>query len=811
MRARAREQTGVLAARVDQIWLWPDEKLVEAVGELLTAAAELGVSLVAMRGYPQQAVRVARLGLRVWRSLEESQRQALEQAILWVDTSHPEICELLAESARAGELGIATGLMMSIPRQRWPVLEQMPGSVEKVARVLDEGPDDEARVVAVWILKNLRGQRGVPALRRALRRPHYQLCHLALSTLRDLAPDALTSEELVELLARLIDHPPPTYRTEGCLSACAEMRGLLAAFLERLRPPAAIPLLERLRIASVPGVMKRADLDEFWGAYMLAKVFPETALPAIDEDRKDPSWPRRRDATSRARYLPDDLARPRLLVAATDGCPDVRGLAEEIWLQRHAEPCPVAPTAGVQLDLLAGPPSERMLARLEVMRRGALDARAAMAEVLLGEAPDPEALALLLFGAADTMLFDLRRRPGLPDSREAFVATLLERFGPPAATGLVAVAARYSGGLWSWLYTLRDLASKQRLPAFAHAPVRALALDFVRQQPDDPDSSALHLLAALGPPDDLFDMLWSRALDPALRGYERETATEVLGHCAPGDPARDGQILAEMTASQGDLRRFARAATVGVLRRQPAAIALTEQIVAAWSPTRPAHLGDIKALRLCIEALIAAQRWPESWIPPALEQPGTCLFAVAASAARSARTIPDPEPLIPLLRAGLTGDEPLTAAICAETLLLARMRGRELPVPLSLLLAPLDHAPAPLQASMIWLLAYHQTPVSLLWSHLRPLLCSPDRAVTHQLDSLLDKLIEAGYTEQLRALHPQIQSPILCARLLERLPPEPYWLDPDGPTIEQQMEEMERMIQEQRDRARQESEGEDEE
>ena len=105
---------------------------------------------------------------------------------------------------------------------------------------------------------------------------------------------------------------------------------------------------------------------------------------------------------------------------------EVRRSARRAWEQLYGVPfdpgsgLSADPVAGVRMelgslaDLLQGAPSELLPSRLAILRSDSEQARQAMLEVLLLEAPNQESLALIVFAMADDMLLFRRHRKRLP-------------------------------------------------------------------------------------------------------------------------------------------------------------------------------------------------------------------------------------------------------------------------------------------------------------------------------------------------------------------------------------------------------------
>jgi hypothetical protein len=764
-----------LAAEVERVWLLPDTEQVSALEPLLLRANELGLGLCAMQHFPWQSVRLLRLALRCRDTLSDEAWDAAWISATWLDYSHPELVDLLVEVARDRDTSLVASFMLVIPEARWQSVARIPGAVARIARLIDEGPSYATRVIAVAWISCTGGREAVPALRRALRAPHFVLRHRALEVLERRFPDLVQADDLLFLLQDAVIHvPPDDLLDEEIRQANFDFPDILERSVARLRPAAAIePLVTMAEDRGASRWRLRTCLDAGWALGVLAAAFPEQAVPLIDHRLSHVQRDRRRMAVDAAGRLPDELARPRLLIAAADSVPEIADRAQAIWLKRYAEICPRDAMAGVNTALLDGPPSEQMRSRLGVLRSAPLEARAAMVEVLLGEAPDPEALALLLFAAGDSRLWELKPRPGLPEYRETFCRVLVERFGMRAAQGLLALEARYHGR-WGWLHSVVALLTGNTLPEAAHPAMLALAMRYLDRPDEKPEYDALAILAHLGPPPGMVERLWRMACDPAQTLYYRHIAVRALALVPADDPDLNATVQAEMEAAFAatDLPRFARAAAVGFARGLPAAAELSERALVEVGPARPEDPRVIAALADCVEKLSAAGRLPETFLTDALGRPGTYLCAVAARFAMRRKL---PEPAMEALRAAFAGDDPACAAEAACTLLRQGAIGpeqAELP-------AIAARAPELLRAEVVYHLWGRGAPLRDHWSLLEPLLVSADPDVAERLRHLSYELEKSGLREQLRAVLPRVVDPELRLDIEDVFAraPDPYWED----------------------------------
>jgi HEAT repeat protein len=780
----ARDTCAALAVEIDRLWPLPEAEQAAVLEPLLIRASELGLGLCAMQNYPLHSVRLLRLALRCRDALSDEVWEAAWTSAAWLDYNHPELIELLIEVARAGSRSLVTALMLAVSDGRWKAVARIPGAVARIARVIDDGPGYAARCIAVDWISCIGGREAVPALRRALRAPHFVLRYRALDVFDTRFPDRLQAEDVVFLLRDAVTHAPPDrFHDEENDRANYYLPRMLERAVVRLRPRDAIePLVNLIEGHCASRWRLGPTLDDAWALGVLAAAFPQEALPYVDHRLYHVSRDRREMATEALSRLPDELARPRLLAAAADGVPEIAERAQAIWLERYAELCPLDPMAGVETALLEGPPSEQMRSRLGVLRSAPIEARAAMVEVLLGEPPDPEGLALLLFAVIDSRLWERRIRPGLPEYRETFCRALIERFGARAVDGLLALEARYPAGRWGWLHALSDLMTRGAIPEVSHPGLRALATRRILRtgtngdEDESPEYDAISIFAHVGPPPEVADRLWRVACGPSEKTYLQHVSVRALALLPPDEAGLDAVVRAEMEAAMAapDLPRFALAAAVGFARKLPAAFALTDRALAELGPGRPEDLQVLGALADCVEAIATAGRLPEAFMREALGQPGTYLCAIAARLAQR-RKLQEPE--AEALAAVFAGDDPTCAAEAACALLGHGTVTPEHPE----LLGIAARAPLAQRSELLFRMRIRGAPLRDLWPQIEPLLLSADPDVTSPFHHFAYDFGKEGMAEELRVLLPRVVDPELRMDIEELFAREGdgYWEDAD--------------------------------
>jgi hypothetical protein len=758
LRTRGFRGCAALADGIDRAWALPAGKKPSAVDALIESAAKLGLGLSAMQHHPLQSVRLLRLVIACGDGLSGEADEAARGCALWLDYSHPEIVDLLLEMARAGDTLLGVSLLMALHGDRGKDLARIPGASARFAQLLDEGPSAVTRCMVLDWLAVAARRDAVPALRRALRSGQFPVCHRALDVLSRRFPDAVEAGDVLVLLDDAVAHELPLRdRDDETVRACYDYPFVLDDVVVRVRPAGGAEALVRIEEGRCAGESYRhGGLDGTWALSLLAAAYPEDAIPILDELQRHLEWDRRERAGAAAARLPDEAAWPRLLKAAADAVPEIARRAQKSWLDRRMEICPLEPLAGVPASVLEGPPSERLLSRLALLRTAKLEARAAMAEVLLAEAPAPEALVALLFAGIDTGLWDRAKRAGFPGDRKEFCRRIVAAFGLRGVTGILDLAALYPEGRYGWLDTLGELVDENAIPEAAFPGLRAAAARRYEATIGRTGYRTLKLLEKLGAPPELVASIWSLSQDQAQDDFIRSAAADVLASLPDNGAGLDGVIVGEMTAALAtpDLPRFGRAAAVGVGRKIPAAVAMSLEVLAEHG-RRPAPASStVATLEKCFVALIAIDEIPEGWVDEALNHPGTSAFAIAA---RQAWVKPTPDRRR-ILREALSNGDPFTEAEAAVTLVrLDEIEGDGAEVDRIVTTAPLAR-----RAELVWMMLYARVSMKRLWPLLEEILVSSDPEVTehfhHSIHSLAYKKKMAS---RLRALLPRIVDPVL--------------------------------------------------
>jgi len=781
-RDEARARASALAEGVARAWFLPEAEQAEAIAVLTQRADEMGMLSVAMEDHPLESVRLFRLALRHWTRLSQEARDAARHSLAWSDLSHPEVVDLFAEAVLLDDRALHGSMMiaLSLRDDTEEALARAPSAGARFARLLDEAVSSSSRRTAIFLVGIAGRADAALSLRRALRPPHYNLRWRALACLDEDFPDAIDASDLLFLLEEAVAHAPPwIHGDEENSRAHCYFPDLLDRVIARLRPDGAAALLGRLVEGDCDvAFWGRPSLDAEWALGVLAATFPEEARPRIDARLRGVEAKPRKLAVAAAGRLPDALAWPRLLAGAADPVPVIAALAQSLWLERRGTLCRFDELAGVESALLSGPPSERMRSRLGVLRSGPLEARAAMAEVLLGEAPDPEALVLLLFAMGDPALWNKKHRPLLPESCQGYASVVIQRFGERGAFGLVALAERYTDGdNVGFFHEIAHLfGGKIAIPTAIYPALRALALQGIEMRSPYRIYDALTVLGRVGAPAASAPRLAALAWSPDSMSFLPGVASSALTAAAPGDADVDALILAELEAAfdEVDLARFARAIPAGIRRRLVPAIAMAERLIARYALEPQDDTAITDALQTCDEELDAIDRGPAVCSGAALTSPGTHAFALACRRLYVRMTKAPLE--LRQLRAALRG-HPVAAAEAAHALLrwrLMKVTDRRLP-------GIVRRAPLDLRAWLLSALILDDAPPRISWPLIAEILVSTDPRVTHAFRHRIHWLAEAGLGKELCAIEAQIIDPTLRDELAEwrSLDEKPtlYWQD----------------------------------
>jgi hypothetical protein len=760
-RLRVRKACRPLAAAVEKAWALEQEghetRGPQAAKRLLARAERLDHVLAGFDEQPVMAVRLVRLFVRHGAKMTPSQRERAAEVATLLPLDDPEAGELLVEVARAGDRLMASALLAD---DEWaPELGDARGVAARLADVIEAGPGSShaSRVAAIDLLALLDDASralAVTALRRALRVPSLTVRGHALHALLSFEPCPLVEADVVPTLRDLALHAPPEALGEEDREEDERLLAdALLTAIARLRPAEA----EEALLDVIDAEHDALWLDAAWATEALSVAFPPTAAAMVDYWLSCARSSLRMRALGALARLPDDLAEPRLTVAVSDPAFEVRDAARRQWLERFARTCRSAPSELVGGALLEGAPSDAFLSRLAVMQGRVRAARATMARALLAEAPDREALVLLLQhlgGDSDS------HEPSFAGSGQgdAWAARVVARFGAAGVAGLCALAERFhEPDAFGWMRRLGDLVEQKVIAPEHGAPLRALAARHVLAGAGGRVDDALRVLVLLGAPDLALDPVLALALDDST-GDPPRYARDLLVSWRDGN--LDARLAAEMdrALTVRDWGRLERAAAIALRREGQAAVSLAARVLAAAEHEEQA----VDAAAECARCLRARELLADAWALDAIARPESPLFVVAVRAWWRS----------PLLREGLD-------AALAST---ARAGGSAVEAAVALLhgdpaLSPRDRRLPSLlarsspegKARIVGALCIRGAPGTIVQPHLAGLLLSGDPRVTAELTGVAGSLRSPRTQVWLRGLLPRVVDPELAADIEESL------------------------------------------
>jgi hypothetical protein len=757
---RSRKACRPLALAVTEAWaIADDEASARAAKRLLTRADRLGVVLIGMDAYPAEAVRLLRLLVRHGPKMTRRQRERSAYAATILPLSHPETADLLVEVARAADREMARALRAD---EEWkPELDDSDAIVARLADVIDAGPSHACRAVAVDLVTLFdRRETAAPALRRALRLPSFAVRARALHALATAEPCAVLEADLVHVLRDLVAHAPPdSLRDEEQEDDERTLADSVVTALSRVRPEE----VEETLLDLIDAEHDTMWLDAGWATEALAVAFPATAAVMVDHWLKCARVHERTRALAALARLPDDLAEPRLRRAASDPALAVRDSARRQWLDRFQRACPVGSADLLGASLIRTPGSDRFAARLAVMQGRVAAARQAMSRALLAEAPDPEALALLLQLVGD----DAESGEPSFSSREGdggWSATIVRHFGALGVEGLCVVAARFSEPeTFGWMRRLGDLVERGVIAREHSAPLRELAARHVTSDDAGRVDDALRVLSLVGAPPELLDRVLAVALEDDLGAPE---ARGLL--ISWRDRAVDARLASEMALALADhdWTRLHNAAAMGLARGGHAARVIAQRVLEVAEHDEAA----VDAAGECARHLRDAGALEDAWAVDVISRPESPLFAAVARVWRRS----------PAVRAGLEAALASSgrASASAVEAAIALLQGEP---PISprdrRVMSLLERAAAPQRAELLYALCVRGAPIGLVAPHLEELLISPDPAVTGALAGIAVWLKSPRARVFLRGMLPRVVDVELSADIEDALGTAavPFW------------------------------------
>jgi hypothetical protein len=758
--ARARSACEPIAFAVSEAWsLASTDERLAAVKRLLGRATRLGVQITGMLHWPVEGVRLLRLLVQHAGQMTRRQRERASSVCSLVPLDHPETAELLVEIARTGNAELCDALFSD---DEWtPEVGDERALVARLADVVDDGPTHAARCVAIEIIARFApGDLAAAALRRALRLPSFAVRARALEVLATVEPCLLAPDDLVQVLRDLVAHAPPDpFGGDDREEDERIFADAVLAALEHVQPDAAGEAL----LDWIDAEHEALWLDAGWATEALAVGFGETGAVMADHWLLCARAHDRVKALAALERLPDALAEPRLRKAASDPSASVREPARRQWLERYGQAIVVPVEELVGGSLLEGAPSDRFVPRLAVMHGRVQEARRSMARALLAEAPDREALVLLLQLVGDDVESN---EPATPGREGNWAATLVTRFGGAGVEGLRALAARFpEPESFAWTRRLGDLVESGVIPRDQAAPLRELATTHVLSEDAGQIDDSLRLLALVGAPAELLDRVMALALDDELGSWE---ARKLI--VSWPDRSSDRRLTSDMALAlaERDWGRLEHASSMALGRGAAAARVIAQRVLEVAETDRAA----IGAAAACVRGLRELGAIDETWARAALGRPASPLFTVATRVWRG-NVLLRPELEAAL---GSSAREGAAAAEAAVALLASdppwNPRDRRLP-------AVVTAAPLVERSELVMLMCVRGSPFGMIAPHLEPLLTSSDPQATSMMQGVISWLRSPKLDPLLRQALPRIVDGELRAEIEQHLGEQPpsYWAE----------------------------------
>lgn len=792
-----------LVEAIERVWTRSDPALqARGVAGLLQMAKELDRQIAAMQLHPLACVRLARLMARHYHRLKPGVRELADWVCYHLDYAHPELEMLLTELLDRECWGLAGRIHESLMHSRRRPRLESPEFLEKLRRCIEGSASWATKMTALSWAVFVPSAPLLPTLRLALRMPHVGVRWRALALL--LKPDLpdededaetgppgtpirylLPEEDLLFLLEDAVLHPPPMSRDAITRHSAQQYARVLLDALRLLRPATgARPLLRILEPDDDQSPFVRGSLDERWALMSLALVYPEVAEPYIAQWSGSLETEKRVAAAMAAGGLPKDQARPYILRALTDGANEVQRAAKELGEVGLGQPLAVDPLAAIPKQLLAGPPSDRLVQRAAWLHQPGDRTRKRLVEMLLAEAPDREALALLTIVLADDELLAQSFGGYAVMARWQLCTRIIESFGELAVDALVWLAERYPGaeGDRPILSFLQERVRAGQLARGGSPVLRELALRCLDHPSGEMRADALGLLAGLGLSPELCDRVTRWIADG-------DEAWESVAYSVRDDAALAARLapLAQHAFEAQDLARCERLLRAAAHHPNPDFLAWVEQrsneyVGLAPVPSAPAFQWPLEPAalalaRACVDLLSGQKRLSDVWMEAALARPEHLSFQIAAR--ECIESLPK-EPQLALLRTAL--DSPARSGeAAAEAAGVLAHHGRLQPSDsrVGTIFARVHGEP---RRDLLFYLLEQQTDVRPLRAPLRTLLLSEDLDDAYfVIDHLLRGRERHGVNELLRETLPAIRTGLMRTFIEKhlRLPGEVqrFWQD----------------------------------
>jgi hypothetical protein len=472
---KARPECAAIEREVAQAWTLSGDAQLRATRGILQRVAKVGVALIGLGKLP--SIRLARLVTRHYRRLSPTQRSDCGY-IFGLDLSHAESVELVVEAAHSHD-DVVHLMSAGDDRSERPSWAS-PVCAARLASLVDGNA--KVRLAALELVSHCALADASPVLRRAIERPEWPVRARAAKLL--LTIGELGADECI-LLLEAATRPLPKRFTQTLSDALELCADTLREALPRLHPPGGDELL--LRILDDDRLKHVLWLGGPWALETLAATYPARALGPVDRRMRSDLAMDRMLAVTAVGSLPLAEAEPRLQRAASDPSAAVADWARTTYFRRFGTRCPSPPLGGVATELLEGPPSDRFVSRVGVLRVVTPTTRSAWASTLLAEAPDPEALALLVFLLGVEGATALPGR-SLPADANGWATTLLSRFGASQGlAGIFALAARFPfSHTTGWLSALAERLVDGSVPPTEWPRVRAFVEGLIARRSEAP-------------------------------------------------------------------------------------------------------------------------------------------------------------------------------------------------------------------------------------------------------------------------------------------------------------------------------------
>ncbi len=778
----------VFASEILKVWEWPlSVQQKRATRLLLRQARDFGFDIAVLVNHPLAALRLLRLAARYAGELKIGTTTALALSWISIPVGHPECADFIVEVTQCGHHPLLFTLDMAFTREK--IEGKHPTLGKRLVEIYNTTKDKNVRSTALRLLSIDDFPETIPTLQEALRLPNATLRYYALSILVQMKGLPLRVEDMQWLLDDAVVHPLSHDTSSRGFERIYNYEGALITALEKCPPPNGWKALET--IADHRGVhirKRRPGLSAEWALTALAAAYPERAIMRIDHDLASPEHMGNFRLVEALGKLPDEMARPRLIRMTGSADADAVQAAIKTWFDRFGHECPVDPMVGVPMEMLAAPPSERMLANLTALRSKSKEIRNAMIDVLLQDLPEAEtpptnlenyqreSLALLMF------LF--RTRGNAFDHKtlgRLWLSDLAKYFVKRGGTIAFDTLARWAddgiraGVRGGWLDALANIAAEGLLDAEQIERLRLVARYGLEHPRLQGPAAALSAFAKIGAP-----IEWSLLLlhelahpDPAIRWpWYPMDAFSALSKMPPStelDEAITREI--ENVCQEQEWRRCRWLVSLLEKRDLPRATEILMRRTVAYRGDRnsAAAAGD------AFYVLRQVKRIDDEMVAAILADPNHPLFPMAANDISKN----SPPKFIEALEGLL--DSPARQGAAAGEAAHALLRISALPLGDERIDRILQTTPLDVKAHICDILLLDRVPLARLYEHVKACLLSEDEAISTQVMERLHNRELAGTNELFTDVLPNVPVETIRAKMrrLLKLPDEveDYWED----------------------------------